>query len=110
MKPDKNPIKNLLKLLLKSVGGTAGHLPLKAKRLLALLPQTIAFNDTLSRWSYILMEEIFRDVNEPVILTKKRFKVFDSSINYNMGLDLSNDLQRAYYFQNYGQDLLGIMK
>lgn len=114
MKPNKkhnsHTIKNLLKSLLKYIGGAASHLPLKAKRLLALLSQSIAFNDTLSRWNYLLMEEIFHNINEPVIITKNRFKIFDSGINYSMGLDLSNDLQRAYYFQNYGQDLLGIIK
>lgn len=103
-------IKNLLKFLLKSVGATASRLPLKAKTFLASLSSLIAFNDTLSRWNYLLMEEIFHNVNKPVMVTKKRFKVFESSIVYSMRLDLSNDLQRAYYFQNYGQDLLKVMK
>ncbi|MDP3765316.1 MAG: FkbM family methyltransferase [Nanoarchaeota archaeon] len=103
-------IKNLLKLLLNSVGHIAGHSPIVVKKFLALISQSVAFNDTLSRWNYLLMEEIFHNVNEPVIVTKNRFKVFESSIGHNMRLDLSNDLQRAYYFLNYGQDLLEIMK
>ena len=106
----KYSIKDSLKLLLKILGHTASYFPLKIKKILARISRAITFNDTLPRWNYLLMEEIFCNVNEPAIVTKNKFKIFDSSINYNMRLDLSNDLQRAYYFLNYGQDLLKIMK
>ncbi len=104
------PIKNLLEILLKFLGHIASYLPTGIKKFLALISQSITFNDTLSRWNYLLMEEIFSNVNEPVMVTKNRFNIFGSTINYKMKLDLSNDLQRAYYFQNYGQDLLRVMK
>ena len=109
-KKNLNLIKRLLLFFLNSIGYVMSFLPSLIKKYLAMISIYFTFNDTLSRWNYLMMEKVFSNAKKPVILCKKNFKVFDSRLNFPMKLDLSADPQRAYYFQNYGQDLLKIMK
>ena len=99
-----------IKFALKLFGRMLSHTSVWAKKSLAQVSRHFTFNDTLSRWNYLLMEEVFCQSTKPIFLIKKNFRVFDSKIKYRMKLNLSDDLQRAYYFLNYGQDLLKVIK
>ena len=99
-----------IKFALKLFGRMLSHTSVWVKKSLAQVSRHFTFNDTLSRWNYLLMEEVFCQSTKPIFLIKKNFRVFDSKIKYRMKLNLSDDLQRAYYFLNYGQDLLKVIK
>ncbi|OGL46381.1 MAG: hypothetical protein A2161_03000 [Candidatus Schekmanbacteria bacterium RBG_13_48_7] len=92
------------------IAGTFFRLfPYSGKRLFAEWWGDHTHTDITGKWISDMAQIGYSSVSKSMETVKTHFKFSDKNYNYCMTLDITQYVQRKYFFENYGQELAGIM-